>query len=357
MSAEPVAEHYPPEGVMSDKVFGYFMRATGIGKRVVPGGILNYDYNSSNLFSGHASISLLSTVVWESFGLTFWMNHTGCAKILRAVFELEDNDSEEELTDLFQIEDVIGPCQDGRNHGKFRGVNYETVGEGIDLRPYWSRHEHVVFDYKKLVSDGKGWMITRPDVFSRFSRVVDHAKRIAPLGETQPGNDMLTSKPLDVIRVLLPYLSVASYLKLTSTCKYLRYQALTSFQPHARTLLLSEFPWAFPTRLECESIKQNKDLMDAIVSSDPKVCGPECDWLLYMYQVHKTKSMRIRRYIWSICVDMRREYEERLPGSGFYEYPEGPEGEAVGTQNRKALEGIAQQLHMFGKLGSVPGMK
>ncbi|KAG7096631.1 hypothetical protein E1B28_004048 [Marasmius oreades] len=91
-----------------------------------------------------------------------WMMHTGCAKLLRSVFHLENDESVQELTDLFQIEDVLGRAIGGRiDHGKFRGVHYETVGEKIDLRPFWSRgidigknHDEVVFDFQKHAGAG-----------------------------------------------------------------------------------------------------------------------------------------------------------------------------------------------------------
>ncbi|KAL0064719.1 hypothetical protein AAF712_008265 [Marasmius tenuissimus] len=298
--------------------------------------------------------------------------HTGCFKILRSILDLEDDNSAKELADFYQIGEILGQCLADNDHGRFKGVRYEAVGEKINLRPYWFRgyklgkaHDHVVFDYNQLIADGKQWLITRPDVFSRLHRVVDHAKRIAPFGgrEPVPGTDILTSQPFPIMNLLVSYLSAASFVRLTSTCKYLRFHALTSFKPYARKFLVEEFPWAFPTRLEFDMIKQNKAVLDAMASPDLEICGPECDWLGYLSMVHspKSKSMRTRRYIWSVCVELKREYDDQLtakeegdPEGWFYTYPEGwgPGAKAVPTSRRTELEKIAVQMSMMNQMGN-----
>ncbi|KAF9268269.1 hypothetical protein L218DRAFT_954632 [Marasmius fiardii PR-910] len=288
--------------------------------------------------------------------------HTGCAKILRSVFNLENDESLKEMTDLFQIEDVLGPVMEGRiDHGRFRDVRYENVGEKIDLCPFWTRgqyigkgHDEVVFDFKKHTNAGFRWMFTRPDIFPKFDRVIDHSKRVAPLltSKQEPpssGTDILTSQPLDVILVLLPYLDVPTYLNFISTCKYFRYHAITTFQPHAPTLLLEHFPFAFPTKLEYALMKKKKEMKGLVVSSDGEVCSPtDCDWLLYMGKVHWTKSMRVRRYIWSVCVDVKRAYDQRMKDEGGCGFCAVSDSEP--TERRKALEQCAQTMIMMKKI-------
>ncbi|KAG7096688.1 hypothetical protein E1B28_004102 [Marasmius oreades] len=356
IAANPCAEHYPPDGLMTNVEFRYFMKATGVGKHIL-GGIGEHDYCSGNMFGSRPPL-VGALFLWETPQEgTFWMIHTGCAGILRSVFELEDDESVKQMAELLQIEEVIGRCMAGRkDHGRLQGVRYEQVGELIDLRPYWTRggdigkdHDEVVFDFRRHMDVGLGWMFSRPDIFPRFSRVVNHSKRVVPLllegkNEPVPGKDVLTSQPLDIIRVLLLYLDVPSYLSLTSTCKYLRHHAVTTFQPHARFLLLKHFPWAFPTVFEYAIINKKKEVRDAVVSSDLDVCGAvECDWLLYMCQIHWTKSMRTRRYVWSVCMDVKRVYEEKMRKREGWFYSRTGVG-LVPTEKRKALEKMAREM-------------
>ncbi|KAK1217362.1 hypothetical protein PQX77_019997 [Marasmius sp. AFHP31] len=373
----------PPKGVMTDKEYMYFMNAAGVGK-YIPGGMGSFEFCSPNSFGvsfARGKLPILSIVQWEShmdFSMTACMMHTGCFKVLRSILGLEDDNSAKELADFYQIGEILGQCLADDDHGRFKGtyftptphiislkptigatsigVCYEAVGEKIDLRPYWFRgyqlgkaHDHVVFDYNQLIADGKQWLITRPDVFPRLHRIVDHAKRIAPFGgrESVPGTDILTSQPLPIMHLLVSHLSAVSF------------------------LLLEEFPWAFPTRLEFDMIKQNKAVLDAVASPDLETCGPECDWLGYLSTVHgpKSKSMRTRRYIWSVCMELKREYDGQLAGKEegdseggwFYTYPEGrgPGAKAVPTSRRKELEKIAVQMSMMNQMGDggMAGMK
>jgi len=40
------------------------------------------------------------------------------------------------------------------------------------------------------------------------------------------------------------------------------------------------------------------------------------DWLLYLSHVNRTKSMRVRRWLWALSEEVKRSYEERK-GDGF----------------------------------------
>ena len=37
----------------------------------------------------------------------------------------------------------------------------------------------------------------------------------------------------------------------------------------------------------------------------------DADWLLYLSHIHRTKSMRMRRWIWSLCDEVHRVYEAK----------------------------------------------
>ncbi|KAL0567704.1 hypothetical protein V5O48_014289 [Marasmius crinis-equi] len=312
----PIQGHLPPKTLMSDSTYVYFSKATGIGKRII-GGIGDYRFSSGNLFSG-GSLLVMTGVEWESRLGTVWMMHTGCAKIFRSVFKCEDDNSCKELVDLFQVEEILGPLgHGGADHGRFQGVDYESTGEQIDLRPYWKRfhqssgeNDIPIFDYKALIKDNREWMFTRPDVFPKFPRVVA-SSRVTGV-EPAPGNDVLTRQPLDVLLMLVKHVDdPRTYAKLMSTCRYLRYHAIAnaSFQLHARELLKECYPWAFPTTLEYEMINKKKGMREMVVGKD---CGGESDWLLYMCQVHWTKGMRVRRYVWAICEEIKSVYMETL---------------------------------------------
>ncbi|KAK1227933.1 hypothetical protein PQX77_009034 [Marasmius sp. AFHP31] len=311
----PVEEQFPPNGLMSASTYTYFSKATGIGKQVM-GGLANYSFGSGNMFSGEQSSLIVMGVEWEGSANCCWMMHTGCAKIFQSVFNCEDNTNYKEIVDLCQVRAILGPLgAGGTNHGRFKYVSYESVGEKIDLRPYWGRtscdKQYVVFDYKSFIKDKKDWMFTRPDVFPKFPRVIE-ASRITEGMEPPLGNDVLTRQPLDIIHILVKYLdNPKAYVNLMNTCRYLRYHAIgdSSFQIQAKNLLLEYYPWAFPTNLEYAAILKKKGMKGLVVD---KTCCGESDWLLYMGMVHWTKAMRVRRYVWGICEEVKRMYHETL---------------------------------------------
>ncbi|KAG7096630.1 hypothetical protein E1B28_004047 [Marasmius oreades] len=100
--------------------------------------------------------------------------------------------------------------------------------------------------------------------------------------------------------------------------------------------------------MEYALIKKKKEIRDSAASSDPDVCSPaDCDWMLYLCKVHWTKSMRVRRYIWSVCEEVKRVYDKKMKetdGCGFYKLSE--EGMKP-TEKRMALEAMAQQMFMM----------
>lgn len=76
--------------------------------------------------------------------------------------------------------------------------------------------------------------------------------RLSSLREPAATTDIITTQSLDVLHILLAYLSNKSYVNLVATCRTLRYHALTTFQPHARERVLS-LGWAVPLENEYAS--------------------------------------------------------------------------------------------------------
>lgn len=92
--------------------------------------------------------------------------HNTCATLLRHVLGAEE-DTFASFMKIAEIETVLGKAQGGANAGRFRFVDYEGVGEKIDLRPFWTVGEEEggnVFDFQALADKGMGWILARPDV-------------------------------------------------------------------------------------------------------------------------------------------------------------------------------------------------
>jgi hypothetical protein len=151
--------------------------------------------------------------------------------------------------------------------------------------------------------------------------------------------------PLELIMLqLLPSLSAKSYVVLMSTCRFFRYHAFTTFQSHARYLVL-QLPWAFPTRLELQDIKQQ--YRAEMARTDDELRGG--DWFLYLNQVHWTKSMRVRRWIWALCEEIRRVWMAKLPRSSYADIGDGVKSPAR-IQLEKRIEATNNQVKHLTKL-------
>lgn len=92
--------------------------------------------------------------------------HKTCAALLRRVLDCEEENVPSAYT-LCEIQAVLGRPQDGAEAGRMRFVNYEAVGEKIDLRPLWhqgpSEGENT-FDWPELVERKLDWVLSKPDV-------------------------------------------------------------------------------------------------------------------------------------------------------------------------------------------------
>jgi hypothetical protein len=125
-----------------------------------------------------------------------------------------------------------------------------------------------------------------------------------------PGTDILTTQPLDILHAIVSVVPLFSYLALTSTCRFFRHHALTTFQSHARNLVL-QLGWAVPFHAEYAKMKVRAEDM-AHADNSPH----DGDWLLYLSHVNRTKSMRVRRWLWDLSEEVKRAYEEKK-GDGF----------------------------------------
>lgn len=144
---------------------------------------------------------------------------------------------------------------------------------------------------------------------------------------------------MDVLHALAPYLPARSYVMLVSTCRQLRYHALTTLQQHARNIVIS-LVWPLPTRNEYNAA--SKDVRAIMASEDMAVSPVDADWYMYLSRVHRTKGMRVRRWIWSSCLEIKRVYDAKLPTSQFVVREGGK------SKQRKELEAkVAQMFKMY----------
>lgn len=187
--------------------------------------------------------------------------------------------------------------------------------------------------------------------FPKFFTEVSE-KRLSSVGDPQPQTDLLTTQPVDIIHALLPHLSIPDYLALTSTCRQLRRLALTTFQPHARKLVLS-LGWAMPLPQEYViAIKsQANNKTPGSVVAHEKYSPQDADWLLYLSHVHRTGSMRARRWKWVLAQKLARLYEEKRKDIIF----EGGDEEAgVRSAKGREIDGkVAQMWPMASMLKDV----
>ncbi|KAJ7451838.1 hypothetical protein B0H11DRAFT_2075333 [Mycena galericulata] len=302
-ATSPLPEHTPPQSVVPKDQATYYMSCVGVGRKIM-GCVQRLHYYSSNMFGSMTGFEVLT---WESAGGTFFMAHHVCLSLLRCALNLED-DTMLSTTTLCAHELILGRPQDGAKAGRFKAVNYEDVGEKVDLSPFWKPGREAgcnVFDWKALKSDKKralDWLIQRPDIFPRFSRTVS-TERLGligvPLAECARA-DRITTMPLELILHLLPHLSLNSYITLTSTCRFLRFHALTTFQSHAR----------IKPKFRAEMAGTDDALREG-------------DWFLYLSQVHWTRSMRVRRWIWALCEEIARVWMKNLPNSSFADVGKG----------------------------------
>jgi hypothetical protein len=146
----------------------------------------------------------------------------------------------------------------------------------------------------------------------------------------------------DVLFEVLPHLGPSDYVRLTATCRYLRYAALTVLQMHAQSLLL-DLGWAIP--VPEEAARMHAAGLD-FASPDPawspawsgKAPGQRgMDWLLYLSHVHRAQGMRARRWIFNTCLAIRAAVEAARPGSAFADVC-GPDGTLRKSDARARLE-------------------
>ncbi|KAL6305534.1 hypothetical protein BKA93DRAFT_731076 [Sparassis latifolia] len=309
-----VYPHPPLPGILNEKLYNYFRWGVAMGSWV-PGAVTNLEWLDNNSFGNMPSIPMVLNVRWESPGGTvrILVCHTVCATIVRATFDAQD-DSLQAYTDLCQIEKVLGRPMMGAQGGRLSGVDYEGVGHKVDLRPFWALYnkERIEFNWHAFMSNNLGWMLNRPDVFPRFRPTVT-AERLNFRPSPTATSDILTIELVDILRVLLSYLSDASFVLLLSTCRSLRRHALTTFQPHARVRVLT-LGWAVPLAHEYarEAELRAKNGQAPVPMAHAQKSPYDGDWMLYLSHVHRSASMRARRHLWAIALELRRAYDEKL---------------------------------------------
>ncbi|KAL1704037.1 hypothetical protein EV121DRAFT_280648 [Schizophyllum commune] len=316
-SMNPLPEHFPPEGFMTKAQYAYFESALGFGPRV-HGLVKTFKFLSPKNF-GTFEPPVLLNVAWAHPGFTFVMMHHVCGALFRRAMGCESNTFEDQKR-LCEVEVVMGPLGELEDAGELRGVDYASLGEKIDVKPFWrvgSDHGQNSFKYDEFQqSPLSDWLFTRPDSIPRFYPVVEakHWSTIPHPDAIPAGTDVLTRQPLDVLLAILAHLDAPTFVKLTSTCRFLRAHALTTFQPEARRFVLA-LPWAFP--MTSELGKMTRAMRQAV--PDPERSPHDGDWLLYLSHVHRTKGMRVRRWLWANATEAARVFEERKKVSPYAE--------------------------------------
>ncbi|KAF9496732.1 hypothetical protein BDN71DRAFT_1495213 [Pleurotus eryngii] len=200
----------------------------------------------------------------------------------------------------------LARCKAGRTPAGYLLFGTRKSGEKIDLPPFWDHQPDApsmgsnVFDWTRLKAGSYKWLLNRPDIPKVRGRVGD--------------DDTLSHCPLELLYLLLPYLSPRSYAMLASTSCLFRYHALTIFQPYTRDLVIA-LRWAIPTRREYEVAPE--EVRGIMASEDATLSPIDGDWFGYLPKVHKSKGMRVRRWIWGECEEVKKVYEERLLGSPY----------------------------------------
>lgn len=267
--------------------------------------------------------------------------------------------------------------QTGTLSGRYRELDYENLGSEcgrdryVNVEKYWipGTSESDLdsgFAWREFKDSELAWTLNRPDVYALLRKsfltvhcviLVAHEhcrsfsfpkfftevseKRLSSIGKPHIQTDILTIKPIDVIHALLPHLTISSYLALTSTCRLWRRLALTTFQPHARKLVLS-LGWAVPLRQEYAiSIKSQANSKTAgSVLAHEKHSPQDADWLLYLSHVHRTGSMRARRWKWVLAKKLARLFEEKRKDALFVDGNE--EAGMRSVKGRELDDNIAQ---------------
>ncbi len=145
--------------------------------------------------------------------------------------------------------------------------------------------------------------------------------------------------PLDALRALLPYLPNKSFVALLGACRAFRKHALTTFQAAARERVLA-LGWAVPLQREYDGAAQTTRDKGVMLDRTALPAAEGGDWHLYLCNVHRTQSMRARRWIWATAEEVRRAYLERRVGSPFDDVVvgEGAQRKVTPSKDRQALE-------------------
>ncbi|RPD59973.1 hypothetical protein L226DRAFT_570993 [Lentinus tigrinus ALCF2SS1-7] len=357
-STHSVAPRWPPQGVLTDKQLLYMKHAFGVGQYVFGLAVDLVNMDNNNFIINNSP--MIVNIVWETAGKTFIAFHPHCAIILRHHLGYSDN-APQNFIELALLEQIVGPTMDGVHAGRLKDINYETVLGGgdqkrVDIESLWSKEgdERPDFDWLTWQRRGLDWTAVRPDVFPRFRPKVAPT-RISSLGPIPKSTeDIITTQPLDILHVLLPYLDPRSFVSLMSTCRTLRHHALTTFQSQARTQVL-RLGWAVPTKMEyagfvkrnppasspptpttptstqepgkapgeaspgpAKTAPTNAPDLSLVTMAHAKHSPVDGDWYLYLSQVHRTQAMRSRRWVWALAEELTRVYRKKR-AEGPYE--------------------------------------
>ncbi|RPD59972.1 hypothetical protein L226DRAFT_534915 [Lentinus tigrinus ALCF2SS1-7] len=398
VSSSSISPQPPPPGILTEKQFLYMKHAVGMGEHT-PGLVVDMVNLNNNTFTVNNSTMLIN-IIWETNDTTFVALHPHCATILRHHLGYTTN-SPEHLIELSLLDKIVGPTMGGVHAGRFKDINYEGIlGKGdknrVDIESFWSKdgNECPGFDWLGWQRRGLDWTAARPDVFPRFRPQVAPT-RISSLGLIpQSTEDIITTQPLDVLHVLLPYLDPKSFVNLLSTCRTLRHHALTTFQPQARTQVL-KLGWAVPTEVEYASFVRRNPPPPAATSptsSSTETSPPSCDkpseadaasatprpetsdtppepakdqpdfslvtmahaahspadadWYLYLSQVHRSQGMRARRWVWALAEEVTRVYHKKR-AAGPYAPVVDADGKETKSPKWKAYAQHVQQPLMM----------
>ncbi|THH13053.1 hypothetical protein EW146_g7133 [Bondarzewia mesenterica] len=342
---QSVNPHPPPAGILTPTQLNYHMNAVAWGSKVV-GLVVDFHYLDNKLFGAKPPTPIALVIYWETEDGTAMFFHTTCAGFLRKALKAEDW-TLDSVTRLCELEFVLGLPQPGQEAGRFHRIDYEHVAcerEEVNLRRFWLAEQPLPgdgsnWDWEGIASSELKWTLNRPDIFPKFFIAVSEQRRtsVGTPGETI---DILTTLPVDILYHLLPFLDIPEYLVLTSTCRTLRLHALTAFQPHARKLVLS-LGWAVPLESEYEAAKKS-----GLQLAHDKDVVHDADWLLYLSHVHRTTSMRVRRWIWHICLNMQKIFEARRPKT-LFKVKTGADGGLKSIRNKagKNLDSAVKQMY------------
>ena len=92
--------------------------------------------------------------------------HHVCGALFRRAMGCESNTFGDQKR-LCEVEVVMGPLGELEDAGELRGVDYASLGEKIDVKPFWrvgSDHGQNWFKYDEFQqSPLSDWLFTRPD--------------------------------------------------------------------------------------------------------------------------------------------------------------------------------------------------